>query len=289
MAYTIDGNLSDWGITWDELRDGLYPNCNASAWLPNDGVFFIVEDNRDPNYGSASDGYPTGVHIYGRGSDYQKYDEPLLSGGVQPIGKEYYDIEAMYIDEDAKYIYVAIITTAPSTSIGDLALNLDGLSNTGGYGYEYGIVLNTKVPGVSQFDIYWTPNDNNWTKTTFDPAKPGKINFSSNPIKVGTALGNYSVAKDSEGNYIRDIDDGTTRWNYTNYIIELRIDKTDVGMSGKTLGGTPRAVLSKFHIANTGECGNDFTPQFPISEFLSILIPAGILLGSYYYRNRKKR
>jgi len=280
QKYTIDGNLSDWGITWDELRNGLYPNCNASAWLPNDGVFFIVEDNRDPRYGPAPGGYPTGVHIYGEGSNYQKYSEPKIAGNPPPIGGEYNDIEAMYVDEDSNYIYIAIIVSGGS--FGDLALNLDGRSSTGGYGYEYGVLLHTR-DGGTQFDIYYTPSDVNWNRTSFDAAKPGEINLSSNPIKVGVAEGNISIARDSSG----DIRDVPPNWYYRNYIIELKIDKSDVGMSGKSLGDNVRTVLSKFHIANTGDCGNDFTPDFPIAEFLTILIPAGVVIGSvYYFRKR---
>ena len=268
-----DGSLSDWGITKDDLRSGFYPNCSETAWLPDNApnAYFIVEDNRDPNYGPKAN-YPTGVHIYGKGTNYQKYDEPKIGAQEPPIGGELYDIEAMYIDEDSDNIYVAIVVSAPSRMIGDLALNLDGNKATGGYGYEYGVLLHTR-DGGNQFDIYYTPNDINWNETHFKPATPGKINLSSNPPKVGSATGAYVKY---------DIED----CGYPTYIIELKINKSDVRMSG-SLGDNVRTVLSKFHIANTGDCGNDFTPDFPIAEFLTILIPAGVVIGSvYYFRKR---
>jgi len=292
QKYTIDGNLTDWGITWDDLRNGLYPNCIERAWLPDrypHSPYFIVEDNRDPRYGNSSDGYPTGVHIYGKGTSYQKYDEPLTKEGkVPPIGKrkEVFDIEAMYIDEDNKHIYVAIIISGVdnatrffSGGIGDLALNLDGLETTGGYGYEYGVLLHTG-DGGDQFGIYNTPSSDSWDVTNYESQWgkiPGHINLSYS-TKVGDAVGAWSIAP------VRDIV-GTT-WNFSNYIIELQINKSDVGMSGK-LGDNAKTVLSKFKIANTGDCGNDFTPDFPISEFLTILIPTGIAIGLVYYFRRR--
>ncbi len=272
--YVIDGNLSDWGITTNDLRQGFYPIENTTAWLPNGpNVTFIVEDNRDPNYGPAPGGYPTGVHIYGRGHTYHKYNEPKIGGQIPPIGGEYYDIEAMYIDEDANYIYVAMVVSTPSKAIGDLALNLDGLKTTGGYGYEYGVLLNTNN-NATQFTIYRTPTNKDWTVPEYGVSAPGYINLSNNPTPVGKAIGayvKYPTLKD---------------WGpYPTYIVELAIPKSAVGMSGKSIGVTSGAnvktVLSKFHISDTGDCGNDIitTDNISVPEFPSILIPIGLAVG----------
>ena len=278
--YTIDGNLSDWGITLNDLKQGFYPYCNKTAWLPNGNVMFVVEDNRDPNYGPASGGYPTGVHILGQGNTYQKYDEPLIAGQVPPIGGEYYDIEAMYVDEDANYIYVAMIVSTPSNKIGDLGLNLDGIKTTGGYGYEYGVLLNTNNSAV-QFTIYKTPTVKDWTSTEYVVSSPGYINLSNNPTPVGTAMGAYV-----EYPNLKD-------WGpYPTYIIELAIPKSVVGMTGKSIGITSGAniktVMSKFHISDTGDCGNDVIHNnIPVSEFSSILIPIGLVVGAVALLRRR--
>lgn len=46
LAYTIDGNLADWGVT---------QNTGAQGWTPNSGIHYTVEDQRDsylnPGYG----------------------------------------------------------------------------------------------------------------------------------------------------------------------------------------------------------------------------------------------
>lgn len=279
--YNIDGNLSDWGVTIDDLRQGFYPNCTKTAWLPDgSNVVFIIEDNRDPNYGPASGGYPTGVHIYGKGSSYQKYDEPMISTQVPPIGGEYFDIEAIYLDEDDNYIYVALVLSTESKTMGDLAINLDCNRATGGYGYEYGVLLNTNND-ATQFDIYSTSSDNDWTKTDYVTSSPGYINLSNNPSVVGHAIGAYVKYPD-----LKD-------WDvYPTYIVEMAINKADVGLSGKSIGITTgasiKSVITKFHITSTGDCGNDLIEDgISISEFLSILIPAGIAIGLVCYFRRK--
>ena len=123
--YTADGSLSDWGV--DLTNDW----SQEASWLPNSGVSFVVEDNRDPTYGET----PIGVHIRGRGSSYTSYLEPKIQHNdgrflTQPYGGEHYDMEAIYFDEDADCIYVALVTSEnPSAGgdqrPGDLALNLD--------------------------------------------------------------------------------------------------------------------------------------------------------------------
>jgi len=282
--YTIDGDVSDGGITIDDLKQGFYPNCSEMAWLPDDSnVVFIVEDNRDPNYGPASGGYPTGVHIYGKGSTYHKYDEPKIAGEAPPRGGEFYDIEAMYIDEDPDYIYVALVVSTDSEAIGDLAIDTDGNKATGGYGYDYGVLLNSKSAltlGDPQFSIYQTPSNDDWNETEYKASVPGKINSSKSPTRVGQAIGAYKVYTD-----LKD-------WDvYPTYIVEMAIPKDDIGLAGGSIGITTgegiKYVLMKFHIASSGDCGNDFTPDFPISEFLCILIPAGIAICLAYRLRRK--
>ena len=122
-AYTIDGNLSDWGVAVNTGGDW----SQTATWVPvgHEHVQFQIEDNVDPD--SASDwhgdgttpAYATGVHIIGNSPSYSVYDEPRVVNGPRagwafPTGAtgpnaERYDLEAMYADEDADYLYFAIV------------------------------------------------------------------------------------------------------------------------------------------------------------------------------------
>ncbi|MBO8183019.1 MAG: hypothetical protein H0Z28_09545 [Archaeoglobus sp.] len=294
MAYDIDGKLNDWGL--DLINNSWSAN---QTWLPNYGIWFVVEDNADPNYlgENGIDLSKTGVHIRGMGKWFEKYDEPKIWDGskwiiepspiqyVSVSGGEKWDIEAMYVDEDADYIYVAIITSQNSSGWNwgsnhyypsDLALNLDADESTGGYGYEYGIKLSTEGSnggGGVQFGIYKTSTNSCWTVPSYlAENKPSRI-VVNNAQPNGTAIGAYkSLGK---------TDNGVKNW-----VIELAIPKENVGMKGKWLIGNP--VPKVLHVTET--CGNDHI-DVPISvpEFLNLLIPVGILLGSVLYFKRRAK
>ena len=249
--YTIDGNLaSDWGV--DLTQDW----SQETTWLPNSGVRFIIEDNYDPRYTSIS---PSGVHIKGVGSSYSAFEEPKVDhiNGypvAEPYGGEYYDIEAMYFDQDSDCIYVAVILgLSPQASVagyapGDLALNLDGSLSTGEYGYEYGVKLgeNTGDPSLIQFGIYHLPD---WFEPVFIPSNaPGFMLYGT---KIGDASGIYTDL---------GIDDNSK----TNYVVELAIPKSAIGDPGS---------VSMNDLYLSEGCGND---SVPLPEFA--LIAGAIVL-----------
>ncbi len=283
MAITTDGDLADWGVTFDELRDGLNDssipgeNGNVSAWLPNPGVRFVIEDNVDPKLGYA-DAYATGVHIKGIGSSYSDYYEPLIDGQPQPLGREKYDMEAMYVSEDEDFIYVAIVYSGKPDDIGDLALNLDGNKSTGDYGYEFGVRLyypsnhpmrGTMVGNLALYEIYDTSSPGSWKKATHDDASPARMKIHSLGDPVGYAPGFWR-------------DSGIMDFGKTNYIIELAIPKVFVGMENKNLPEQP--LPKKIHL--TEYCGNDDI-DIPIPEFGLLAIPIGLLFGMIYVVRRK--
>ncbi len=277
MAITIDGDLSDWGITFDELRDGLNDssvpgeNGNVSAWLPNAGIRFVVEDNVDPKLGLS--GYGFGVHIKGIGSSYSEYYEDLIDGKPQPRGGEKFDMEAMYVTENDDFIFVAIVYSGVPDTIGDLALNLDGNKSTGDYGYEFGVRLyypsthpmrSGMIGNASFYEIYDTSPPGSWRDATHIEASPARIKLGAVGSPVGYAVGFWR-------------DSGIVDFGRTNYIIELAIPKALVGMDGKSL---PQQPLPKnFHL--TEYCGNDDI-DIPIPEFSLLAIPVMALLGLVY-------
>jgi len=267
LKYTIDGDLSDWGV---DLTGDWSLN---DTWIPNNGVWYIVEDNNDPD----RVWYAPGVHIKGVAPGVEDYDEPPVyvpaygRYAPPPIGHERWDIEAMYADEDDDFIYIAVVTSQDpaGTSLdkpGDLALNLDGDDTTGEYGYEWGIY----TTGPNQSKIIYLPD---WSVAYDAPGRivgilpGGKVN--------GTAIMVYT--RNSTSNYPPD-DHGRHNW-----VIEIAIPKTSVGVKGSIFYEPP--FPKKIHLGEN--CGND-TIDIPIPEFITLLIPAGIILGSViYFRTRK--
>jgi len=285
MAYTIDGDLDDWGVN---LSKDWSLN---STWVPSgDTIDWIVEDNIDPDcptHGAPGEdwkghncldwtGYnATGVHIKGTGSSYSTYNEPVFPDGIyeQPAGGENLDIEAMYFDDDSHYAYFAIvISMGPEgytdqfgrhTDPGDLALDLDRDES-----YEYGIVL-TDHENCTQGMIVKNPT---WSKPTdFSSSKPMRIENCSSA--TGTATVVY------ENTSISDYGAG-------NWVIEIKAPKT-------ALGEPLYQQISNLHATIT--CGNDVIEieevswDYEIPEFATIAIPVSMIFGLFYYYRRKRQ
>ncbi len=258
--YTIDGDLSDWGINLNgdwSLND---------TWLPNSGVEFVVEDNRDPRYGGV-----TGVHIKGRGSSYTTYYEPKVMHkngylAVEPLGGEKWDVEAIYRDYDSNCLYFAVVTSLPpdgkgDLAPGDLALDVDRNKSTGKYGYEYGVKLGSAT-GLNQWEIGYLPD---WQEPTYLIGNsPAKFNsYLSGGGKVGEATGAY-------------VNLGISDNGYPNYVIEVAIPLSAIG--------NPAYPTAVRHHLSEG-CGND---SIKIPEFPTIAIPLVMLFSTVaiLYRRR---
>lgn len=272
-SYTIDGDLSDWGITLEELNRGLNDSSIAGqsgdpdAWVPDsDTADWIVEDNRDPDtWGSYY-----GVHIKGTGSSYSTYNEALVHLDPpycdrtypEPYGGEAYDVEAMYFDDDEYYAYFAIVVSS-ETYLGDFYLEVNG--------EEYGIVLKDRYyAGLYQGQIYkdpdWIPSDCvcEVKKVMIDPSAPG------------TYVGMADVVIS---------DTGISDFGYTNYVVEIRVRKTLIGCP-------ENCTFSDISYACS--CGNDHIENevhydYPcIPEFLTVAIPAGMVIGLVYIWKRRQ-
>jgi hypothetical protein len=115
--YTIDGDVSDWGINLSEANTAGYLNTHLPSG--GNGIDVKTEDNVDAT---------TGFHYVGPG-----YSQGNL-----------YDAEAMYFDNDNYYAYVAVITGTPQTGStyesGDLFFDTVYWAN---HHYRYGINTRT--------------------------------------------------------------------------------------------------------------------------------------------------
>jgi len=257
MAYTIDGDLDDWGINLSEdwsVKETWVPSSSTADW--------IVEDNIDPRWSSSY----TGVHIKGHGALYDDYEELKIiawNGGeyISPSGGEHYDIEAMYFDSDASNAYFAIVTSYSEYGMGDLAIDIAG--------EKYGIVLQDPESGTSKGQIYHNPSWND----------PNQYQFPANgPYRItgGTLNGIGSVAY---------VNSGIPDYSYSNYIIEISAPRT-------ALGSPSNGDVSKLH--TTIWCGNDVieieqVTWEEIPEFSTIAIPVGMIFGLFYFYRRKRQ
>ncbi|MCP4650100.1 MAG: PEP-CTERM sorting domain-containing protein [PVC group bacterium] len=124
-AYVVDGDLSDWGITWGQgARQQGYLDINVPTSSPN--VDCVTEDNaskKTQGWFKVGPGYT--------------YGGPGYSGNA-------FDVEAMYFDNDQDNAYIAIVTglpfkgaTAPGNPWflpGDIGISIGALDD-----YEYAV------------------------------------------------------------------------------------------------------------------------------------------------------
>lgn len=272
-AYTIDGDLSDWGVA---VNTG--GNWGQTAtWLPtNAGVQFQVENNVDPKRDAEPtrwhdnvSAYATGVHISGISPDYADYDESRVTGpnrtgwafptGASDPAAEKYDLEAMYVDEDNDHLYFAIVLSCNAASVpGDLGL--DVTSATGdGYDYEYGVVIHDSADTytASSRDI---KSVSDWSECT--------VIAECSPYRIldGTTVGTATVAYVKNG---PDPEPDIDSIYPATYIIEGKIPKNVIG--------NPASVSLHY----TVECGNDEIiiqkRSEPPEEQVPALTPSGII------------
>ena len=248
-AYVIDGDLSDWGVAVNTGGDW----SQTATWVPNAGVHFRIEDNVDPERDSepacwhgGTPAYATGVHISGIGPAYSDYHEsrvtgPNRTGWAFPTGAtnqsaEQYDMEAVYVDEDADNLYFGIVLSCDAASVpGDLGLDATSAVSGDGYACEYGIVIQDGAGTytASSRDII---SVSDWSECTIiTECSPGLI-------IDGTTVGTATVAYVKNG---PDPEPDLESDYPATYIIEGEIPKSAIG--------NPASVSLRY----TVECGND--------------------------------
>lgn len=157
-AYTMDGDLSDWGVTpfSDWVPDGL---------VPGSADFHETDNINEYNV----EGYNEG-----------------------------YDFEAMYFDNDDDYFYFAVVTSFeigttvldPDFQGGDLGMDLNGdfaVSEHGVVtGLEYAIRVSTEPQGDVLADPTWS---NTWLKWWPSEGYQGSPWQASGGTVLGAAIG----------------------------------------------------------------------------------------------------
>ncbi|MGD9162958.1 MAG: PEP-CTERM sorting domain-containing protein [Desulfobacteraceae bacterium] len=119
FAYTIDGNVDDWGVYLTDSGADEKPYLNTHLPSGGNDIDYFTEDNADKDDGNF-------------------YVNPGYSGSGNM-----YDAEAIYFDNDGTYGYIAIITGTSASDPygpGDIAIDF---GSGGEYGYEYGIDIFT--------------------------------------------------------------------------------------------------------------------------------------------------
>jgi hypothetical protein len=308
MAEThyIDGDLSDWGVNLQDAYNGV-----NTGWEPvgHPNVDWIAENNIDPKQAiTNTPGYPdwtgyksTGYHMQKNGLmtipvDFAETDMYYGSTRyLQPSGGEPYDIEALYFDDDSQNAYIAIVTSMDQSGYteppneggrfveaGDIALDLDRNSNTGEYGYEYGIITHstddTKI-GQIIYNPKWSLPQ---SSIGFSGNAPSRCELGPNSIIVGKASFIYKKSS------IKETVDYGSKGNKDTYnnIIEVSIPRSAIGSPSPN-------TLSNIHI--TIGCGNDVIELEPVKyksnipEFPSIVLPVAAIMGvMFIFGNRKK-
>ncbi len=256
-AYSIDGDVSDWGIDLNQAIDSGYLDTHLPSHATVDHV---TEDNTDINEGWCK---------------------------VNP-GWSYnnnYDAEAIYFDNDSVYGYIAIISGVGPNSTwkaGDIGIDISGdtatlvdqdSSASGGSAsttpYEYGISLqDTDSDNIP--DKGTLKSANSWYNVHYDD--PNSYNF--------TASDPWAI---SSGN---DINDCLLAYSSTpingHYVIETSFLLSDLGLSPG----------DEFNIHWTMGCGNDFltlrAKVDPVPEPGTIMLVGAGLLGLALGSRKKK-
>ena len=248
-GYTIDGNLDDWGI--DLSASGADIMHYLDNNLPSGGldIDYVTEDNAD---------------------EYNEWTK------VGPLWSyyNYFDVEAIYFDNDALYAYIAIVTGLPSEGYelqgnqwtpGDIAIDADNNPNTGEHGYEYGIDISDSTLKLV----------NDWDEVYYSQAD------SSNP---------YQILQIESGSTVTPVDFVYSDEQNSHYVLEARVPLSLMGLSAD-----PGDPVQPLRIHWTMKCGNDYltldADVNPTPEPATLLLlGSGLLgLGGYVGARRKKK
>jgi PEP-CTERM motif len=195
--------------------------------------------------------------------------------------KEKFDIEAMYFDDDADYLYFGIVSSNKyqnNWAGEDLAIDLnnDGV-------FEYGAnVANVKAAPTAGGPIYGR------TKGIYEVNSWNYMRGIEYKIKTGTHIGTYDIYN----RYLGKIEPGVPRHFAGTYILEGRISKLLFGpiACGQAIRlQFARVTCIKDWIDLQGFCnGNCPGPNGVVPEPATLLLLGGGILGLFGSRKKKR-
>jgi len=213
-TYVIDGSLSDWHVDLNAASSAGYLDNH----LPSGGLDIDVahEDTIDA-------------------SMYSPYVGPGYSY------KNLFDAEALYVDNDANYLYIAIVTGLPSAGSnvpwgspwflpGDIGINTNPLVDST---YEYAIDVSS-YDGVNPFAKLY--NNAPWNPVYYSQFA------ASNPWTINPGSLN-NVLVDFVYSYVQN----------THYVLEARIPLAALGLTPADHTSAVRDIDLHW----TMQCGND--------------------------------
>lgn len=213
-TYVIDGNLSDWHVDLGAASSAGY----LDSHLPSGGIDIdvITEDNVDASMYSP---------YVGPGYSYQNL----------------FDAEAMYVDNDADNLYIAIVTGLPRAGSdvpwnstwflpGDIGINTNPLVDST---YEYAIDVSSYDGVNATAKLYNNASWNPVYYSAYAAANPWTIN----PGSLSSTYVDFVYG------YVQN----------THYVLEAKIPLASLGLASAGSGSAVRSL----DIHWTMQCGND--------------------------------
>jgi len=235
-AYTIDASLADWGLSRIGSATDWTPHALTKAW--------IVEDQTGGLGTRLTPGY----------------------------GGQAYDVEALYVDYDAQYLYLALVT-----GHNPLTQNNNGHFAPGDFAIDFG------RNGSYEFGLETTGSNGKtrgglYTVSQWGAGLWGAANEGPTSILAGTLLGMGDVAYTTAG--VNNMGAFTEDWHF---FYEARIP---VALFGAYWGGDP------FDVSWTMNCANDSLkvdlPGASVPEPGTLaLLPLGLLVMIGLARRRR--
>lgn len=230
LAYTIDGDVIDWGVSMPTVSEQYY--FNKAENQPTGTVDVQTDDKAYARPG---------------GGTNQTYLVPGYTAYDSSTNGNIYDIEALYFDNDASYGYIALVTGQAPTGIdwpiGDIGIDVtdaaraalyDGSSYVGATDYEYAIDFGASSASLKEVtewkNVYYdsSPNPN------YSASDPWETRASS---EIGTVAYAWQYFPGTDPNV-----DSLEHWVY-----EFSFALADLGLG----------VNDTLNLHWTMKCGND--------------------------------
>ena len=286
-----------WVYDWTSLNPTLH--TNTTDWGESDWIGLHTPSRGFDLQGAYAPGGDD--HPYNSKTDHTDPDNNATLNDYYPSGGEYYDLEAMYFDNDSDYFYISIIASAPFSNSW---INADGtLCHDLGVPDKLSSLTNSVVPpGDIAFDFGLNDpisEDGDTFSYDFGIDLTHEVRDSSQWYSITHTYSN-SASSTSTFSYdrpsIRDLDAGTSLYRTENTDWFLALDSgAAIGAGGERSNFDPEytsssasykgEVQSSVYRLNfpSGQLENDL-PTY-VYEFI---IPRALFCGAETNRNYMK-